>query len=84
MSPTTTSSPSACAGQKPNTPLACNRLVTNDLVEERLRVVPELARGGLVEDLRELPLQLPRVEEELPVDVVAERGEIGLHLAPAR
>src|SRR5262249_51756076 len=54
-----------------------------DLVEELLRVLPELARRRLVEELRVLPLQLPRVEEELPVDVFAQRLELGLHHAHA-
>ena len=48
------------------------QLVADDLVEQLLRVVVELARGGLLEDRGELALQLPRVEEELPVDVVDE------------
>ena len=43
--------------------------------EERLRVVVELARRRVVEDRRELALQIPGVEEELPVDVRHELGE---------
>src|SRR5207253_2307524 len=39
---------------------------------------PQLARGRLLEDGGELPLQLPRVEEELPVDVFAQRRELRL------
>src|SRR5439155_26705598 len=50
--------------------------VAKDLREQLLRVVVQLARGGLlVEDRRELALELPRVEEELPIDVVDERVE---------
>src|SRR5207248_8273536 len=45
-------------------------LLVDDPVEQPLRVVVELPRRRLVEDLRELALQLPGVEEELPVDVV--------------
>src|SRR5439155_18026040 len=50
----------------------------DDPVEQALRVVEELARRGLLEDRRVLALQLPRVEEELPVDVLEQRGEVGL------
>ena len=57
--------------------------LVNDPVEQALRVVEELARRGLLEDRRELALQLPGVEEELPVDVLAERGEVGLDQAAA-
>ena len=46
----------------------------DDLAEEHLRVVVELAGGRVLEDGGELPLQVPRVEEELPVD---ERHELG-------
>ena len=49
--------------------------VPDDLVEQLLRVVVELARLRPVEDRRELALQLPGVEEELPVDVLAQRLE---------
>ena len=41
----------------------------DDLVEQRRRVVVQLARRRLLEDRREAPLQLPGVEEERPVDV---------------
>src|SRR5206468_12100147 len=37
-----------------------------DRAEERLRVVVELTRRRVLEDRRELALQVPRVEEELP------------------
>ena len=54
----------------------------DDLVQELVRVRVELARrrpdGGVVEDLREAPLQLPGVEEERPVDVLAQEREVGL------
>ena len=58
--------------------------LVDDPVEQALCVVVELARRRLVEDLREAALQLPRVEEELPVDVVAQRREVGLDNAAAR
>ena len=48
------------------------------LVEELLRVVVELAGRGLLEDRREASLQLPGMEEELPVHVPTQRGQIGL------
>ena len=83
-SSSTTSSPSACAGQKPYTPRAVKRAVADDLVEQLLRVVVQLARLGPLEDRRELALQLPRVEEELPVDVLAQRREVGLDDAARR
>src|SRR4029079_10817954 len=44
----------------------------------------ELARCGRLEYRRELPLQLPGVEEELPVDVVAQRRQVGLDDTRAR
>ena len=50
----------------------------DDLVERGERVVVELARRRMVEDRRELPLQVPGVEEELPVDVRDELGELRL------
>src|SRR5205823_14344592 len=56
-----------------------DELPVDDLVEQLLRVVPELTRGRLLEDRRELPLQLPRMEEELPVAVLAQRLERRLH-----
>ena len=40
-----------------------------DLAQKRLRVVVKLARRRVVQDRRELALQIPGVEEELPVDV---------------
>ena len=46
-----------------------------DLAQERLRVVVDLACRRVVEDRRELALQIPGVEEELPVDVRDEVGE---------
>src|SRR5205807_6276888 len=59
-----------------------------DLVEQLLRVAEELARGsalrGAVQDRRVLALQLPGVEEEGPVDVLAERSELRLDHLPAR
>ena len=50
-------------------------LLVDDLTEQLLRVVVELTGGRLVEDRGELPLQLPGVEEELPIDVLNERRE---------
>ena len=41
----------------------------HELGEHGLRVVVELARSRVVEDPRKLALQVPGVEEELPVDV---------------
>ena len=58
--------------------------VANDLVELLERVVVELARLGSLEDRRELPLQLPGIEEELPVDVLAQRLERRLDERGAR
>ena len=48
--------------------LGAEEAVADDLVELLHGVVVELARRGLLQDRRELPLQLPGVEEELPVD----------------
>ena len=48
------------------------------LVEQGVRVVEELARGGLAEDRRVFALQLPGEEEELPVDHLAQRGQVRL------
>ena len=55
-----------------------------DSLQQRERVVVELARRRLVEDRRELPLQLPRVEEELPIDIGTQRLDVHLELAHAR
>src|SRR5205823_2435743 len=52
-------------------------------IQERNSVVVELARSRLLEDRRELPFQLPRVEEELPVDVVAQRCAVDVDFACA-
>ena len=75
----TMSSPSAFAGQKPYTPRACSSSAVLDLVQQLDRVVEELPRRRavlrVVEDLRVPPLQLPRGEEERPVDEVAELGD---------
>ena len=49
--------------------------VADNLVEQLLRVVVQLARSRLLEDRRVAPLELPRVEEELPVDVLEGRLE---------
>ena len=49
-----------------------------DSLEECLCVLVELTCGGFVQDRGKLPLQFPRVEEELPVDVLAQKGEVGL------
>ena len=53
--------------------VAVSSLLADDAVEQRLRVVEQLARRravlGMVEDRREAALQLPRREEERPVDV---------------
>src|SRR6266540_2075316 len=47
----------------------------DDLAEQLERVVVEVPRRRLLENRRELPLQLPGVEEELPVDELAQRLE---------
>ena len=53
-----------------------------DLGQQLLGVAEQLARRGAVrgalEDGGELSLQLPRVKEECPVDVLAQRGELRL------
>ena len=53
----------------------------DDLVEQLVRVVEYFPRGRLLEYRRVLALQLPRVEEELPVDVWAQRRQVGLDTA---
>jgi hypothetical protein len=58
--------------------------LVDDPVEQALRVVEQLPRRRLLQDRRELPLQLPGVEEELPVDVLPQRCEIGLDETAAR
>ena len=69
---TTMSSPSLAAGQNPYTPRAVSSSLLDDAVEQRPGVVVELARRRpvlrVIEDRREAPLQLPRREEERPVD----------------
>jgi len=59
------------------------QLSVEDLAQERLRVVVELAGGRLVQDRGELSLELPGVEEELPVDEAADRLQIGFDRARA-
>jgi hypothetical protein len=60
----------------------------DQLAQQRLAVLEQLARGGalrrVVEDRRVAPLQLPRGEEERPVDVLRDLGQrrVGDH-APA-
>ena len=54
-----------------------------DLAQERLGVVVELLRRRVREDRRELALELPGVEEELPVDERDEVGQRGLDEARA-
>src|SRR5947209_496621 len=58
-----------------------------DLVEQLLRVAEELARGRAlrraVQDRRVFALELPGVEEERPVDVLAQLGELRLDHLPA-
>ncbi len=58
--------------------------VAHDLVEQLRGVVVELGCRGILQNRRELALQLPRVEEELPVDVVAEGRELRVDELPAR
>ena len=69
------SSPSACAGQKPYDAAAREGAVATISSSSVVRVVVQLARHRLVEDRRELALQLPGQEEELPVDHLAQLGE---------
>ena len=52
--------------------------VGDDAVEQGVGVVEELARGGLAQDRRVFALQLPGEEEELPVDHLAQRGQVRL------
>src|SRR4029077_11807430 len=52
--------------------------VADDLVEQLLRVAVQLARLGPLQDRRELALQVPGVEEELPVDVAPKRLQLWL------
>src|SRR5439155_12815618 len=54
-----------------------------DLVEEREPVVVELARLRPLQDRRKAPLQLPGVEEELPVDKGTQCYEVWLDRARA-
>src|SRR5258705_2243452 len=53
------------------------RTVTHDLIQKLLRLVVELLGRRLVKDRRKLALLLPRVGEELPVDVVSQGRELG-------
>ena len=48
--------------------MSAEQPVADDLVQLRDGVVVELPRRRLLENRRELPLQLPGMEEELPVD----------------
>ena len=81
---TTMSSPSACAGQNPYPPRAVSCSLGDDLVQQRVRVVEQLAGlGELVQDRRVLALQLPGEEEELPVDQLAQFGQRGSDRAHA-
>ena len=75
--PTTTSSPSAL--RRPEAVDAARAAAGRSATissSTRQRVVVELARRRLVEDRRELALQVPGVEEELPVDVRHERRQL--------
>src|SRR5207302_3514453 len=55
----------------------------DDLVQQGLRVLVQVPRGGahlrVVEDGREAAAQLPGMEEEGPVDVLAEHLQPRLH-----
>jgi hypothetical protein len=69
-------------------PLRGEELLVDDPLQQRLRVVEQVAGGvavgGMLEDRRVAPLQLPRGEEERPVDVIGELGEVdSLEIAPA-
>ena len=63
-------------------------LAGDDLVQELVCVLVELAGrladDRVVQDLGEAPLQLPGVEEESPVDVLAQDRQRRLHDAEAR
>jgi hypothetical protein len=55
------------------------KLLGDDAVEQRAAVIVELSRGGavtlVVEDLRELPFEIPGRKEESPVDVAGDLFE---------
>src|SRR6185437_4226995 len=56
---------------------------TCDAVEERGRVLEQLLRRREVKDRRELALQVPGMEEELPVDELDQLGDVGRGTAHA-
>ena len=66
------SSPSAVRRPEAVDAAGANQLAVDDLLQQLLRVVVEIPRRRadlrVVENLREAALQLPRREEELPVD----------------
>ena len=80
---------SPCAGGRPEAVDAPRgeQPVVDDALQQRLRVVVEIPRRGavlgVVEDGRHAALQLPRVEEERPVDERHQIGQRHLHLAPS-
>ena len=65
---------------KPDDGTGCQPLFVNDPVEHRGRVCIQracrFAHDGVVENLREFPVELPRVEERHPVYVVAQQGKV--------
>ena len=66
--------------KEPDHPVGGQPLLLDQGIEHRLRVVVELAgslaRHRVVKDVGEATLHLPGVEERLPVDVLAEFGEV--------
>ena len=73
------SSPSLFAGQKPYDAARAEQPALDDAAEQLLRVLVQLGRGGAVlrvlQNRRKRSLQLPRREEERPVDVLRDVGE---------
>ncbi len=74
--------------EEPDHPVGGQPLLLDQGVEHLLGVVVQLA-GGLardrvVEDVGEPALHLPGVEERLPVDVLAQLGEVVVERTPAR
>ncbi len=73
-------------GEEADHPVGGQPLLLDQRVEHLLGVVVELARrltgGRVVEDVGETALHLPGVEERLPVDVLAQLGQVVLVKLP--
>ena len=65
-------------GPEPVHAAGLQQAAVNDLVQQPLPVIEDLAGGGLLEYRRIAPLQLPGGEEELPVDEVAQQPQVWL------